>query len=385
MVKYEVEGQGCETGSPHVQTDRFVKVIHGANDGIFDVAGERVATVQASLSAAFNIPVEAFAFINGMIVGEQYQLQDQDTVEFTVLDTWKGGGPHPADIGPIKTPFPYIGGKARVASEVWRRLGDVKNYVEPFLGGGAVLLNRPRWGGNRIETVNDLDSLLVNFWRAAKFHPRKLATAADYPVSELDSHARHSWLVRQRPEIAEQIRTEEAWCDPKVAAWWVWGISQWIGGGWCAGTHRLHRQRPDLEGRGVHRQGNCRRAEALRRLYGEIAARLERVSILNRDWSKVVTPAVTTRHGLTGVFLDPPYTHESGREHGLYATDDLNIGHRVRDWAVENGENPLLRISLCGYDGEYRIPSNWSVFDWKGAGNRNGHKERIWFSPHCLV
>jgi 16S rRNA G966 N2-methylase RsmD len=105
---------------------------------------------------------------------------------------------------------------------------------------------------------------------------------------------------------------------------------------------------------------------------------------LNRDWSKVITPAVTTRHGMTGVFLDPPYTHDSGREHGLYATDDLNIGHRVRDWAVENGENPLLRIALCGYDGEYRIPSNWSVFDWKGAGSRNGHRERIWFSPHCL-
>ena len=71
----------------------------------------------------------------------------------------------------IQIAVPVHGGKARVAPEVWRRFGNVKNYVEPFFGGGGVLLNRPVWGGNRIETVNDLDGLLVNFWRAVKFHP----------------------------------------------------------------------------------------------------------------------------------------------------------------------------------------------------------------------
>ena len=51
----------------------------------------------------------------------------------------KGGGP---DDQPLRAPFPYFGGKARAAPEVWRRFGDVKNYVEPFFGGGAVLLDR---------------------------------------------------------------------------------------------------------------------------------------------------------------------------------------------------------------------------------------------------
>lgn len=32
-----------------------------------------------------------------------------------------------------KAPFPWFGGKSKVAAEVWRRFGDVTNYVEPFL------------------------------------------------------------------------------------------------------------------------------------------------------------------------------------------------------------------------------------------------------------
>jgi DNA adenine methylase len=362
----------------------WVQVVHGANDGTLDVAGATVAVLQASLADAFNIPVGAFALVNGRYVGEEYRLREQDTVEFSLPEGWKGAGAKDGDLGPIKSPFPYTGGKSRVAPEVWRRFGDVKNYVEPFFGSGAVLLNRPTWGGNYIETVNDLDGLLVNFWRAVKLHPRKLARAADYPVSELDLHARHAWLLRQERELTEQIRTQEAWCDPKVAEWWVWGISQWIGGGWCSGTHRLYRQRPDVEGRGVHRRGPGSRGESLQQLYAFLAARLERVNIFSGDWKRAVQPAVTTRHGITGVFLDPPYTEESRRKDGLYAKEDLHIGHEVRAWAVAHGENPKSRIAFCGYEGEYRMPSNWSVFEWKATGSKNGHKERIWFSPHCL-
>jgi hypothetical protein len=35
---------------------------------------------------------------------------------------------------PLKAPFPYAGGKSRVASMVWERFGNVANYIEPFAG-----------------------------------------------------------------------------------------------------------------------------------------------------------------------------------------------------------------------------------------------------------
>lgn len=45
----------------------------------------------------------------------------------------------------LRSPFPWFGGKRRVAADVWAALGDVDSYVEPFFGSGAVLLERPAW------------------------------------------------------------------------------------------------------------------------------------------------------------------------------------------------------------------------------------------------
>ena len=55
----------------------------------------------------------------------------------------------------LKAPFPWFGGKSRIAPEVWDRFGAVDNYVEPFAGSLAVLLGRPTVP--QTETVNDLD------------------------------------------------------------------------------------------------------------------------------------------------------------------------------------------------------------------------------------
>lgn len=59
-----------------------VKIIHGANDGTFNLAGSKVSTVRASLIDAFNIPVDALAFVNGQQVDEDYVLQKNSTLEF---------------------------------------------------------------------------------------------------------------------------------------------------------------------------------------------------------------------------------------------------------------------------------------------------------------
>src|SRR5262245_35028869 len=92
----------------------------------------------------------------------------------------------------LKAPFPYFGGKSRIAWLVWERFGHVQNYVEPFFGSGAVLLGCP-WPGHT-ETVNDIDALLANFWRALAADPDAVAAHADWPVNEVDLHARHRYL-----------------------------------------------------------------------------------------------------------------------------------------------------------------------------------------------
>ena len=89
----------------------------------------------------------------------------------------------------LTSPYPWFGGKSRIAPEIWARFGDVRNFVEPFFGSMAMLLARPSgWSGT--ETVNDADGLLVNFWRAVQWHPEQTAEWADQPVMAGASRAR---------------------------------------------------------------------------------------------------------------------------------------------------------------------------------------------------
>ncbi len=461
----------------------------------------------------------------------------------------------------VRAPFPWFGGKRRVADVVWRAFGpDVPNYIEPFAGSLAVLLARPR-GAGKIETVNDRDRYLANFWRAVSADPIAVANAADWPVNEADLHARHKWLVNQA-EFRERMHTDPDFFDVKIAGWWVWGLCQWIGGGWCVepqpvggrklpkldgmgkgvhsenetghgrarmsrskqrpampmgvhadgiadrgrrGSEADHRKRPELDGtapgRGVHsdaahartrgadRAGEANRPELAgagkgvhseraggaqrgrprpnlnggqgihalevggklpslgargdgnrgalsepsanayspgrrprlessgdgvhlpslgndRGLNGVAAApcvewflalqqRLRRVRVACGDWQRVLGDSVMGKGKNVGgrrpcaVFLDPPYAHEF-RDPYLYSEDDASVSAKVRLWAIEHGDDPDLRIALCGYSGEHDMPASWTEHAWKGArgyaaaGNNNRELERIWFSPHCL-
>jgi hypothetical protein len=126
---------------------------------------------------------------------------------------------------------------------------------------------------------------------------------------------------------------------------------------------------------------------------GAIAERLRGVRVCCGDWARVLGPSPTTKNGITGVFLDPPY-HDADRDPSLYGADSLTVAHDVREWAIEHGDDPKLRIALCGYD-PLAMPDGWQVVHWKaaggygsqgnGQGRTNAHREVIWFSPHCLT
>ncbi len=341
-----------------------------------------------------------------------------------------------------------------MAPVIWRRFGKATNYVEPFCGSLAVLLGRPTpFAGP--ETVNDADGLVANFWRAVQADPGAVAHHADWPVIENDLHARHAWLVGRKDSLQARLDGDPDYFDAKVAGWWCWGLCCWIGHGWCSGqgpwelvegelvrtesgkgTRRklphlgdagrgvnrklphlgsagrgVNRKLPHLgdAGRGVNRQlphlGDAGRGvnrklphlgDAGRGVRGwmeALADRLRGVRVACGDWSRVVGPSVTFKHGLTAVFLDPPYSDEAGRESDLYRVDCGKVAHEAREWAVANGDNPLLRIALCGYEDEHDLPASWECFAWKARGgyssqnregNDNPNRERIWFSPHCI-
>jgi hypothetical protein len=136
------------------------------------------------------------------------------------------------------------------------------------------------------------------------------------------------------------------------------------------------------------------RREDLVEYFRALSARLQRVRITCGDWKRVVTPAVTTSHGLTGVPLDPPYGEEAKRTKKLYAVDDEEVSVQMRAWCAKKGNDPHLRIVLCGYEGEHEELEKlgWRCIPWKARGgygnqdgkNENAARERLWLSPNCL-
>ena len=149
----------------------------------------------------------------------------------------------------LSAPFPYYGGKARLADAVWRELGDVTVYAEPFAGSLAVLLAS---APHRREIVCDTDGHICNFWRALQHDPKGVARHADYPTFHQDLRARHLWLRRWGQDNAERVSAEAEFFDVRAAGWWVWGISNWIGGGWCQAPGD---RRPAVDGKGAGGRG----------------------------------------------------------------------------------------------------------------------------------
>ena len=349
----------------------------------------------------------------------------------------------------LRAPFPWYGGKSLAAPLVWRAFGNVPNYVEPFFGSGAVLLARPH--APKVETVNDKDGMISNFWRAVQKDPEEVARWCDYPVNEADLRARHKWLVEKGAPLIDRLFDDPDFSDAKIAGWWVWGISAWIGNGWCHVDMRLQRRRPILSnahghgvvnirrtdaaatagdgiyhtmpkisapgmgvhapsrkkpvthrGKGVHKMPrNARGAtgifgvegtrDGLLEIFAELSNRLRNVRVCCGDWKRIMgrsTLGVDTAHGMTpcGILLDPPYAHRV-RKKRLYREDHAaDVSDEVREWAIANGDNPQLRIALCGFDEEHEMPASWTKVAWASTSSAESRaKERVWFSPHCLA
>lgn len=417
----------------------------------------------------------------------------------------------------LRSPYPWFGGKRRVADVIWRAIGpDVPNFIDPFFGSNSILLARPN-GPGKIETISDADRMVANFWRAIASAPFDVAAWCDGPVNEADLHSRHKWLVNQ-VEFRERMHADPDYFDAKIAGWWVWGLCQWIGGGWCVepqngkhpkldgigkgihsneghrkrheesgrpdltndhgvhakrphlagtdkgvhqkrphmtgdnaghGIHALSQQLPSLRvtdgaaGNGIHASGQANAYSPGRRprmsdagngvhlpslgndrgifgvsapqgtflhtlqalvvpesppafeWFAQLAVRMRRVRVECGDWTRVLGNSVLGKGKNVGgrrpcaVVLDPPYGHDQRCPY-LYSEESPDVAQAVADWAREHGDDPDLRIVLCGYDGEHAMPASWTVHRWKaargyaGADNTNRARETLWLSPHCL-
>jgi DNA adenine methylase len=226
-----------------------------------------------------------------------------------------------------KIAFGWYGGKYSHLDWLLPLLPQLPHYCEPFAGSAAVLLNR---NPASVETYNDLDGEVVNFFRVLRNDREELIRlialtpfsreeyfTAIYGSSEdlPDTERARRFYVRARQTRTGLAQTASlgrwANCKNTSRAGMSGAVSRWLGG-----------------------------VDALE----SIAARLLRVQIENRPASHILT-LYDDRNTL--FYCDPPYLHATRGDSNAYAYEMDETQYREFARLV-NGVKGFVAVS--GYD-----------------------------------
>lgn len=306
-------------------------------------------------------------------------------------------------------PFTWFGGKRRVVDIVWENFGSrIPNYIEPFGGGLAVLLGRPLfdWDIDEfrkqcIESYNDLDHFVLNFWRSVTLGDidEIVKVSNDIISHETEIIARRRFLEEWDEDFAVKMK-EVDFYDEKVAGMWLYVLRNWIGGGATDFNISVQKKMPAVRKyrAGWHKRDPHKHLKVLKE-------RLAATRGMARDWKDFLTSATqTTNQGLTGVFLDPPYIGTEDYYSGTSKSKPKrhSIAADVDAWALEkalekdkNGSKQF-KIAVCGYEHNFNPEykeQGWDLTFWKPnatfPGSKNSDDNRldvievVAFSPSC--
>lgn len=202
--------------------------------------------------------------------------------------------------------FGWYGGKFSHLDWLLPLLPKCHHYCEPFAGSGAVLLNRQT---SPVETYNDLDGEVVNFFRVLRDNGSEiekaialtpfsreefaLACTLDPDVTDIERARRFYIRARQVRTGLAQTATVGRWanCKDTSRAGMSGVVSRWLGG-----------------------------VEQL----ASICERLLRVQIENRP----ATDVIKLYDSKTTLFYcDPPYIHETRGDSSAYKHEMTDEQH----------------------------------------------------------
>lgn len=256
----------------------------------------------------------------------------------------------------------YHGGKWRLAPWIIGVFPPHQVYVEPFGGGGSVLLRKTRCYA---EVYNDLDGEIVNVFRMARERGDELARAL-----ELTPFARDEFENSYVPTI----------CPLEAARRTIFRSFAGFGSAAVSGETSGFRSNSNRSGTTpAHDWRNFPGA------FGAVIERLRGVVIENRDATEVML-AHDRRETLH--YVDPPYVH-STRSLKVRGTDTRkSYKHEMDDAAHAALANTLHGLAgmvvLSGYD----CPLYQELYgDWRRvdrAAHADGARSRVeslWINP----
>ncbi len=261
-----------------------------------------------------------------------------------------------------RSPVPYFGGKSWLAPRLASVLPPHKHYVEVCGGSLALLLSKKP---SRQETVNDLDSVLMTFWRVLRDRPNELER-----VCSLTPHSRAERALAQ--EISSEL--DELEVARRVFVALTQGRS-----GSLTRTGWRHDLRPVSTPMPVTLQRYAGRI-------GAAAKRIQRVSLECRPAVELVEAYGGARENL--LYVDPPYIVDKGiRRGGEYRVEmRSDAAHRelleaclsVDAAVVVSGYGSALYDGML--DGWYR----WEIPMITSQGSGDGRRTEVVWSNRVL-
>jgi DNA adenine methylase len=240
-------------------------------------------------------------------------------------------------------PFRWYGGKYSHLDFILPQLPRTDQYIEPFGGSAAVLINREPSG---VETYNDLDGDVVTFFKVLRenrdellenialtpFSREELATAVEKKNNDdlTDLEQARLFFVR-----AGQTRSGLA--QEATPGRWAY----------CKSTSRR-----DMSGAVSRWHGR------LEQLY-DVADRLRRVQIENKPAIEVIE-----RHDDEDAlfYCDPPYPHDARGDTNSYGHEMSDDDHRELAEALRNAEG---KVAVSGYKCDLYEEIFESYDDWQ--------------------
>ena len=224
----------------------------------------------------------------------------------------------------LTPPLKWHGGKSYLASKIIALMPPHLHYVEPFFGGGSVMLEKPYEGVS--EVANDLNRELSNFWNvlrcplrfadlarlleATPFSEVVWKDAGEYHNDPTVAHA-FAFFVRCRQSLAGRMDSFAPLSRTRVRRGMNEQASAWINA--VDGLPAVH-------------------------------ARLRRVVVLNRKAVDVIRQQDGEQ---TLFYLDPPYLHETRATTGEYKHEMTADDHGELLTVLASIKGKFL---LSGYD-----------------------------------
>lgn len=224
----------------------------------------------------------------------------------------------------MKSLLHYPGSKKRIASWIIENMPDHHSYLDPYFGGGGMFFEKPP---SRIETINDLDGDVVNFFRVIQ-NPESR--------QELQDWLTYTPYSRQ---VYDESFTKEPQSPVEQAGYFAVRSMQSHG-------FRL------TEKCGWKKDVHCREAayavrnwNRLPESLAEMAIRLKDVQIENKPALELIR---AFNHENVLIYLDPPYVL-STRTRKQYCFEMSDQDHEE---LLKTVISSRAKVMLSGYDCE---------------------------------